>query len=203
MAILADNIPRIAFLFIIFAVIAGGYCTNVLSCQMQNWLEHSIYSRHIIGIILFFFFIMFEGGWDFDTEVLNAAPVDWSKGNALHTMVYALVIYIIFTLTAKSRLIPNLLLFSNLFVLYVVNTQSRYLENRDKLKKETKKILSKVEKVLLVISFVLFFYGLIDYYIYKKRIYKDQFSLFLFLLGTPKCRFDGDKDLKSKKRIEE
>ena len=112
MAVVTNNIPRIAFLFIIFAVIAGGYVTNVLSCQMQDWLENSIYSRHIIGIILFFFFIMFEGGWDFDKERQAMAQVNWSKGNALHSMVYAVLIYALFTLTARSRLTPNLLLFS-------------------------------------------------------------------------------------------
>ena len=195
MAVVTNNIPRIAFLFIIFAVIAGGYVTNVLSCQMQAWLENSIYSRHIIGIILFFFFIMFEGGWDFDKERQAMAPVNWSKGNALHSMVYAVLIYALFTLTARSRLTPNLLLFSSLFLVYIINTQRRYLEIRNQIKKETIKILENVEKGLLVLSVIIVLYGLIDYFLYKKRIYKDQFSMYLFLLGTPRCRFDGDRDL--------
>lgn len=190
-----NNISRIAFLFIIFAVIAGGYVTNVLSCQMQNWLENSIYSRHIIGVILFFFFIMFEGGWDFDEEQQKAATNDWSKGNALHSMVYAIGIYIIFTLTARSRLTPNLLLFSTLFIVYIINTQRRYLENRNRIKKETKEFLELLEKILLGISLIIFIYGIVDYYIYKKEIYKDKFSLYLFLLGTPRCRFDGSNNL--------
>ena len=108
---IVSQIPKIAFLFVIFAVIAGGYATNVLSCQMQEWLETSILSRHIIGIILFFFFIMLEGGWDFDQERLNEAPVNWSAGNAIHSMIYAIIIYIVFVLTARGRLIPNMLLF--------------------------------------------------------------------------------------------
>ena len=81
---------------------------------------------------------MFEGGWDFDEEQQKAAPNDWSKGNALHSMVYAIGIYIIFTLTARSRLTPNLLLFSTLFIVYIINTQRRYLENRNKIKEKTK-----------------------------------------------------------------
>ena len=140
MAVVTNNIPRIAFLFIIFAVIAGGYVTNVLSCQMQDWLENSIYSRHLIGIVLFFFFIMFEGGWDFDKERQAMAQVNWSKGNALHSMVYAVFIYALFTLTARSRLTPNLLLFSSLFIVYIINTQRRYLEIRKQIKKKTIKI---------------------------------------------------------------
>jgi hypothetical protein len=166
---------------------------------MQDWLENSIYSRHLIGIILFFFFIMFEGGWDFDPEQLKAAPNDWSKGNAIHSMVYAIFIYIIFTLTARSRLTPNLLLFSCLFIVYFINTQRRYLENRDKLKKKTKEILILIEKILLGASVVIFLYGIIDYYKYKKEIYKDKFSLYLFLLGTPRCRFDGANNLVTEK----
>ena len=164
-----NNISRIAFLFIIFAVIAGGYVTNVLSCQMQDWLENSIYSRHLIGVILFFFFIMFEGGWDFDQEQLKAAPNDWSKGNAIHSMVYAIFIYVIFTLTARSRLTPNLLLFSCLFIVYFINTHRRYLENRNRIKKKTKEILEVLEKILLGASLVIFIYGIVDYYQYKKE----------------------------------
>ena len=78
---------------------------------------------------------MFEGGWDFDKERQAMAPVNWSKGNALHSMVYAVLIYALFTLTARSRLTPNLLLFSSLFLVYIINTQRRYLELRNQIKK--------------------------------------------------------------------
>ena len=135
---------------------------------------------------------MFEGGWDFDKERQAMAPVNWSKGNALHSMVYAILIYALFTLTARSRLTPNLLLFSSLFLVYIINTQRRYLEIRNQIKKKTIKILENVEKGL-VLSVIIFLR--LNRLLFKKRIYKEQFSMYLFLLGTPRCRFDGDRDL--------
>lgn len=192
---IVSQIPKIAFLFVIFAVIAGGYATNVLSCQMQEWLETSILSRHIIGIILFFFFIMLEGGWDFDQERLDEAPVDWSAGNAIHSMIYAFIIYIVFILTAQSRLIPNMLLFVTLFVIYFINTQRRYLKNRNRIKQKTVDRLIIVEKILLGIAAIIFIFGISDYYIYKKEIYGKKFSFYNFFLGTTKCKFNGRNDL--------
>jgi hypothetical protein len=190
-----DQVPKIAFIFVIFAIIAGGYATNVLSCQMQQWLEVSIYSRHIIGVILFFFFIMMEGGWDFNEKVLNEAPVDWSQGNAIHSMIYAIIIYIFFTLIARGRLLPNMLLFSTLFIVYFINTQRRYLENRNRVKKDTSNKLIIFEKFLLASAAIIFVVGFIDYFIYKQRIYGSKFSLFKFMLGTVKCQFNGSNDL--------
>ena len=53
----SKNISKLAFLFIVFAIIAGGVVTQVLSCQMQGWLNRSLIARHIIGVILVFMFI--------------------------------------------------------------------------------------------------------------------------------------------------
>ena len=84
---------KIGFLFLVFAIISGGYVTQVLSCQIQRFLSNSLLGKHIIGFLLAFVFIMMEGGWSFDQETQKKAPVDWSNGNVLDSMVFAVGLY--------------------------------------------------------------------------------------------------------------
>ena len=36
---------KIGFLFLVFAVVSGGYVTQVLSCQIQRFLSHSLLGK--------------------------------------------------------------------------------------------------------------------------------------------------------------
>ena len=65
---ISKNISKLAFLFIVFAVVAGGSVTHVLSCQFQSILETSFVIKHVFGVLLIFLFIMLEGGWDFSKK---------------------------------------------------------------------------------------------------------------------------------------
>ena len=87
------HVSKIAFLFISFVVVASGYVTQVLPCQTQYFLEHNVVVKHVIGILISFLFIMLEGGWSFDMEMQNKAPVDWSNGNVIDTMIFGVILY--------------------------------------------------------------------------------------------------------------
>ena len=39
-------ISRVAYIFVIFAVILGGNISEILSCQIRNLFEYSIYFRY-------------------------------------------------------------------------------------------------------------------------------------------------------------
>ena len=168
-------------------VIAGGVVQHVLSCQMQNLLNKSQTIKHIIGVILIFFFIMLEGGWDFSKEELNKAPNDWSSGNAIHTMVYAFIIYGIFIVTSKSRIVPNLIVYFLLFIIYLINTQKNYWDARNQITEKSKKELINIELVLLAITGIVAIYGFTDYVVYKKQILGNKFNWFKFLFSTKVC----------------
>jgi len=110
-------------------------------------------------------------------------------------MIYAIIIYIIFILTARGRVLPNLLLFSTLFIIYCINSYTRYLERRNRIKKKTVNKVIVIEKILLIFALLVFIIGLIDYYIYKKELYGNEFNLYKFVLGTTHCKFDGRNDV--------
>ena len=193
------NLSKIAFLFVVFAVIAGGVVQHVLSCQMQEFLKESELAKHFVGIILLFFFIMLEGGWDFDDEENNKAPIDWASGNVIHTGIYSIGIYLVFILTSKTRLIPNMILFGLLFIVYLLNTQRLYWKNRNKITEETDNKIIRVELLLLVISLITVLYGIYDYSSYKMKNLGSRFKWHRFFFHAKECSFDGSKDINLKK----
>lgn len=187
------HIAKVSFIFITIAVIAGGFVTQILPCQTQNFLTHNIYIKHWIGFLLIFCFIMMEGGWDFSDEENNKAVNDWSSGNTFHTMIWSIGLYILLLLSSKMRLRPNLLFFTLLFVLYVINTQRLYLLKRDRLSEKVNKNIVKFLEYLIIIIVLIFIYGIIDYYNYQKIDYGKKFTLMRFLIGKNTCKNIGNK----------
>lgn len=183
-----QNISKLAFLFLAYSVITGGYVSKVLSCQLQKTLETNIYMKHFIGFILIFVFIMLEGGWDFDPEENQKADVNWSNGNSLHTIVFASILYVAFVLSSKMKLIPNLVFLSILFFIYIVNTQRLYWTNRQAISKWTEDMMKQSERMLIGGSVVAFMYGITDYYMYQTRQYGSSFRLSTFLIGKNDCK---------------
>ena len=184
---MTNSISKISFLFLVYAVIAGGYVTQVLPCQTQFFLENSIFAKHFIGVLLIFCFIMMEGGWDFDMKENDKAPVDWASGNTFHTMVWGIMLYVIFLLTSKMQLVSNLLFFGLLFLVYLINTYRIYLKNRDNITDASNENMLLITKILIVLSGLTFLFGVVDYYRYQKISYGRKFTLMKFLLGANKC----------------
>lgn len=186
-ASLQGYFSKIAFLFLIFAVISGGYMSNILSCQMQKWLSGTSYSRHIVGLLLIFVFIMLEGGWSFDVKKNDAAPNDWSSGNAVETMAMALIIYVLFVLSSKMKFWANATLFISLFLLYAINTQRSFYVARGTIAPKTNETVLAFEYAVLAVTAVIFVYGIVDYALYQMKDRGSEFDYFKFFLGGKKC----------------
>jgi len=180
-------LSRFAFIFLIYAVITSGYIDEILSCQMRKFLQESKYFRHFLGIILVFVFIMLEGGWSWDSKLDDEADNDWSSGNVLHTLSIALLIYVVFIISSKSQLVPNLVFIGIVFVVYLINTQRNYYRKRNMISEEQNERLVQLSRVLFVVAVITLVYGFIDYVQYQKWNYGSQFRWEKFLLGVMAC----------------
>ena len=153
------HMSKITFIFVSYILLAGGYVTQLIPHQTHIFLSKNVYAKHILGFITIFLFIMLEGGWSFDQETENSAPIDWSSGNALDTGMFALGVYSIMLLSSKMRLLPNLLFYFILFMLYLLNTQRLYWKNRDKISESQNARFVRVSKALCCVLPVILMYG--------------------------------------------
>ena len=184
-----SNVSRFAFIFLIYALVTSGYISEILSCQMRNFIQNKWYARHILAIILVFAFIMFEGGWDFDKERENKEPNNWASGNTIHSIVIAFIIYLVFIISSKSKLLPNIIFFGLLFILYVTNTYREYQLRRNEIDESTNNNIIIFEQIIFSIASIVLVVGFVDYYYYEKQKHEitNDFKWFKFLVGTTNC----------------
>lgn len=214
MIVSSNTITTVAFLFITYVIIAGGVLSRGFPCQLQRELDTNRYLQHFIGFLCIFMFIMMEGGWDFDNrgrkdKTINAnnengnesnkpeedIDIDnnFSNGNSIQTLFYSIAIYIVFVLSSKMQLIPNLLFLAILFIAYLVTTQTNYWVNRKLITPEQVSYSETIQSGLIGSSFVVLVYGFVDYVIYQKRQRGNKFDIVKFIFGAPTCHYKKKK----------
>jgi len=179
---------KLGFLFVCIMIIASGYVTQVLPCQTQVYLQNGMMGKHIIGWLICFLFIMLEGGWSFNMEEQEKAEVDWSNGNVIDTLIFGAGLYIIFLLTAKMKLIPSTILYVLLFSIYLINTQRLYWTNRNTISSNQNDNMITMIKTNATLAVGVFVYGIVEYVLYKKKEYGNEFSYIELLLTGKKCK---------------
>ncbi len=184
----STSISRVGFVFLIYVLVSTGFIGEVLSCQMKRLFVTSSYFRHIFAIIMVFTFIMFEGGWDFDKTEEDKAPTNWATGNTIHSMILAVAIYVVFIISSKSKIIPNLIFFGTLFILYFINTYRDYLVQRNRISLETNASVMFIERIMIGVCIIVLIYGFVEYYFYQLSEHPKDFSWKIFLLGVSKCK---------------
>lgn len=180
---------RMAILFLIFAVISSSFVVNVgMSCQMQEFLGKSMVGTHAVGWLMTFVFLCLEGGMSFNPKIDEEAPTDWTRANTISTAIIALLIYCVFVLSSKMQLVPNVLFFCTLMLMYMIISHRRFLNDRRRLSPQTDANLQKAVQIMLVILVVVGAYGVVDYIGYQKNMHPDDFSWTRFFVGKRTCR---------------
>jgi hypothetical protein len=183
----SNNISRFGFVFLIYVLVTSGYVTEILSCQVRTYIQNNWYVRHILAVILLFAFIMFEGGWDFDKDRENKESNNWASGNTLHTLGIAVILYFIFLISSKSKLIPNIMFFILLLNIYMINTYREYVFVRKEIDDSTNNNILLFEQVLTCFAIIVLVFGFIQYYLYQVKEHPTDFDWFYFMIGADKC----------------
>jgi len=150
--------------------------------------ETNPYFRHFIGILVFFVFIMLEGGWSFNKEEDNKAPNSWSSGNVIDTAIMSFGLYFIFLISSKSQFIFNISFFLLVLVIYLINTQRSYYLARETISEETNSNILIFETVASIFAIIILIYGFGDYFVYQLKSHKNDFSYVKFILGSHICK---------------
>jgi hypothetical protein len=127
------------------------------------------------------------GGWSIDAELDAMATNDWTSGNVIETLIMSFFIYVTFLISSKSQLVPNLIFFGLLLLLYLINTQRNFWKARNMISVHTNAFMLYTTYILGATSVVTLLYGFINYINYQKSQYGDDFSWFYFILGGQKC----------------
>ena len=185
--IINNIIYKLGFLFVSYVIVASGYIEHVLPCQIQFFFKNNMYAKHFIGLFVIFIFIMMEGGWSFDEKEQDKHDVNWSNGNVIDTSIFSTILYSIFLISSNMKLLPNLLFYFLLFIIYSLNTQRLYWKNRNNIKPETDNNILLIIKILSSISIIILIYGFYDYYLFKKLQFKKDFNIFKMIISNKVC----------------
>lgn len=128
-----------------------------------------------------------EGGWSFDEELQNRESVNWSDGNTFDTFVYAIMLYTLFIISSKMKLLPNIIFILLLVLIYILNTEREFLYKRNVIHYKDNIVYSNYIYGLTFITLLTCIFGVYDYYKYQKIEYGSDFSLLLFWFSTKSC----------------
>ena len=182
----SNEVSKLGFLFLAAGIIYGGYVTNIIPCQLQKFLKNNIYSHHVVGVLIFFMFIMMEGGWDINDEYKDL-ETDWFNSDPISSLIYAILLHSIFVLTSKMKYKMSIILYILLFVLYFINSFRLNNLLKEKIDNKKNQYIINIEKMIVISIIILCIFGISDYYIYQLGEYKDKFSNLKFLIGDVKC----------------
>lgn len=151
-----------SFVFIIYIVIATGFISDVLSKNIKQHVKHALVAKYVVLYLLIFSFIMLEGGWSFDPAKGDDTST-WKDGNALHSLVYALAIFLVIVVLSISSILVNALVVVALFATYVMDAQRRYWRKRGEISEATDSRIRGAETALLCIAAALMAFGVLRF----------------------------------------
>lgn len=176
-----SNIP-LSNLFVLFLIIASNYMGELFPCRVQAILQSDMYLKHLIAFLTLMFFV-----------VLTDSSSKTKKFIDIFTSSFKLyILWLLFINCQKDFFIFGLLLLGTLYILQLIKND--YVNNKidDKqVNDENKKaieLINKIEKILILLFFVVLVLGFIVYMGQKKLEYKGNFDYMKFIFGNSNCK---------------
>ena len=86
------------------------------------------------------------------------------------------------------KIIPSTILYVLLFSVYLINTQRQYWINRNIISSSQNDNMITVIKTNTTLAIGVFVYGIIEYILYKRKEYGNEFSFIELFLTGKKCK---------------
>ena len=179
-----DFLKIIDGLFLMFLAISCNFLAQTLGCQTQELLTNNTWAKQLMTFFMVFGCVHFS-----ESEVSHPG----SK------FIKALFVYFFFLMFTKMGIIPTIIVFVLLIVLYVSQSYKKYYDDvfKKKLKPnkqdsfeyaKTKKHINYIQKFLMGSVIVIILAGFALYFKEKKIEYKSDFSFHKFIFGVVKCK---------------
>lgn len=156
------------FLWLMFNMFGG-----MLNCDLQRVIHTNPTVRNILAIVAFYFlFTVIDPNNNIHVGVVFAKTI---------------VVYLLFVLLIKSRLVFAGTALSLLLVDQVLKNHVAYLEKKERdpaYVERFKRARAYIFWIFVAVAVV----GTIDYFIKQKREHGERFSYKLFFMGTHMCR---------------
>jgi len=176
------GIPYQAF-FAIYLIISCNFLSDLLGCKFKKLLRENMYVKHIFGYLTLVFLV-----------ILTSVDIN-DEENLIKALIYSFVLYIWFICTTKTHIYTTITVLLIFFIMYVLSIRIKILEKNienDKNKEEIDK-LNLVNLSLLIIAFVITFFGVLYYLMLQNNKLSrnsDEFSYITFFIGKHKCKND-------------
>jgi hypothetical protein len=174
-------------LFLFYVVIMSKYFEDMISCDLQRYMERSIIPRHIIAFMTAFFTIVLT---EYGNDENNTTTL-------LDYLQTTFIIYFLFLFSTKAKaefVFPMLFLLLGDQILKVYNS---ILEKKvEKAKstgsdvKQTIDIITYVRNILSYVILGIIGVGSFSYFIRQYSEFGSNFSFSKFILGTFKCNMN-------------
>jgi hypothetical protein len=162
-------------LFAFYLIVACNFIPEIYGCKLQTLLKSSMVAKHITGILLLFFLVIYVKPDNVDKELI-------------YNIGLTMIIYLWFFITTRSPIIVVFLTVILLIIIYIYDIRkNRLTEEKDKNKDEINQI-ELYQKILSYVLIIISVVGFIYYFGQKKMEYRHKFSIYKFLTGTTSCR---------------
>ena len=156
-----------------YVIIVCNFLAQLFSCDIQRLLTDSMWAKHVVGVIAFFFLVTILG------------PSSSSESNIAMLWLTTLTIYAIFFLSTRMKLkytiflIVLLLVYEHLKLIKKSSTDIKTVERLD-----TGMTVVKVMIVIVTLT------GVTHYLVRQHNDFGKDFSIVKFFFGTTKCKFN-------------
>jgi len=166
-------------IFAFYLLIFCNFTKELIGCKLNYHLSTNMYAKHIVAFILLYFLVIIVDS-------------DNIENTYLYNLGITFIIYILFIITTRIPYYLIIIILILLIILFIINRIKKKEEKKTKEESEyNKNEVNKyfyIELSIIILIFLFMIIGFIYYGIEKYCEYKNNFSIFTFIIGNTTCK---------------